>query len=114
MDSPRVSGEIKISEQAIEELAAYTAMQSYGVIGMAVSSWRARLKRFLGTIGPDQGVKVEYVDGGVRIDLYIMVEHGTNIREIAKNLTDQIAYTVNKQTKLDVKDVEVHVSKIKT
>lgn len=114
MSGPQVSGEIKITEEAIEELAAYTAMQSYGVVGMAVSSLRARLKRLVGTIGPDQGVKAEYADGGVKIDLFITVEHGTNIREIVRNLTDQIVYAVKKHTKLDIKNVDIHITKLKT
>ncbi len=114
MSGLSVSGEIKITEEAIEELAAYTAMQSYGVVGMAVSSLRARLMRLMGAIGPDQGVKVEYKEGGVKIDLFIMVEHGTNIREIARNLTDQIIYKVKKHTKLDIENVDVHISKMKT
>lgn len=113
MGDARRRGTVTIADEAIAELVAHTARQAYGVVGMDYGSIGARIGAFLGS-GPGQGVKVERVDDSVSIDVYIMVEHGTNLREIVKNLCDHISYTVKKHTKLDVRQVDVHIAKIKT
>jgi len=106
-------GRILISEEAVAELAGHTAMQSYGVVGMDYPSWGARLRRLFRQGGQSRGIKVTLTENDVSIDLYIVVENGTNMREISHNLAEQVTYTVAKHTGLNIKEVNVHISNIK-
>ncbi len=110
-EKPR--GHILISEEAIADLAGHTAMQSYGVVGMDYPTWGSRLRRLFRLGGSSRGIKVSVTDNDVLIDLFIVVENQTNMREISRNLTDQITYTVAKHTGLNIKEVNVHISNIK-
>ena len=113
MDYATSKGRILISEEAIAELASHTATQSYGVVGMDFPSWRSRLRRLLRPSNEKRGIKVVLEDDSVVIDLYIVVENGTNMREISKNLADQVSYTVSSRTGLNIKAVNVHISNIR-
>lgn len=114
MSENKPRGRILISEEAVAELAGHTAMQSYGVVGMDYPSWSSRLRRFFRIGGQSRGIKVTLEDNDVQLDLYIMVESGTNMREISRNLAEQVTYTVAKHTGLNIKEVNVHISNIKT
>lgn len=114
MSEEKSRGRILISEEAIAELAGHTAMQSYGVVGMDHPSWAARLRRLFRIGGQSRGIEVTLNENDVQIDLYIVVESGTNMREISRNLADQVTYTVAKHTGLNIKEVNVHISNIKT
>jgi uncharacterized alkaline shock family protein YloU len=113
MTDTQPRGRVMISEEAIAELAGHTAMQSYGVVGMEYPGWGSRLRRVFMRAGQAKGIKVSLEEKHVSIDLYIVVENGTNMREISKNLADQVTYTVGKHTGLDIKEVNVHISNIK-
>lgn len=113
MTETQLRGRVMISEEAIAELAGHTAMQSYGVVGMEYPGWGSRLRRVFMRGGQAKGIKVTLEEKHVSIDLYIVVENGTNMREISKNLADQVTYTVGKHTGLDIKEVNVHISNIK-
>jgi len=106
-------GRILISEEAVAELAGHTAMQSYGVVGMDDPSWGSRLRRLFQPGGQTRGIKVLLEDNQVKVDLFIVVENGTNMREISRNLADQVTYTLAKHTGLNIKEVNVHISNIK-
>jgi uncharacterized alkaline shock family protein YloU len=113
MAETKASGRIDITEEAIAELAGHTAMQCYGVVGLDYPTLGSRLRRFLRPSDQARGITVTQTDGVVGIDLFIIVENGTNIREISRNLVDQITYTVAKHTGLTIKEVNVHISNIK-
>jgi uncharacterized alkaline shock family protein YloU len=113
MNQQTVQGRILISEEAVAELAGHTAMQSYGVVGMAYPDWGSRLRRLFQTSGQTRGVKVVLDGELVSIDLFIVVDSGTNLREISKNLADQVTYTVAQHTGLNIKAVNVHIANIK-
>ncbi len=113
MSEAKPLGRILISEEAIAELAGHTATQSYGVVGMDHPSWGARLRRLFKLRGQSRGIKVTLTDKDVQIDLFIVVENGTNMREISRNLAEQVTYTVAKHTGLNIKEVNVHISNIK-
>lgn len=114
MSEAKPQGRILISEEAVAELAGHTAMQSYGVVGMDHPSWGTRLRRLFRMEGQSRGIKVTLTEKDVQIDLYIVVENGTNMQEISRNLAEQVTYTVAKHTGLNIKEVNVHISNIKT
>jgi uncharacterized alkaline shock family protein YloU len=103
-------GTVEISPEAIASLAEHAVLQSYGVVGMAdrgrFEAWRRGLRR---SEAAHKGVIVTADDDGIIIDLYIIVQYGTRISEVARGVRNRVTYTVEKALGLPVLAVNVHV-----
>ena len=53
-------------------------------------------------------------DGGVTVDLHVVVEYGLNLAEVASSVRNRVAYEVERLTGLPVRAVEVHVDAVRT
>lgn len=107
-------GRIEISKHAIATLVAETALQCYGVVGLArtgpLAGWR---RNWFLPEGGQRGVVVGLADGAITLDLYIIVEYGTRISEVARSLMERIAYTINQNVGLPLAAVNVHVQDLR-
>jgi uncharacterized alkaline shock family protein YloU len=103
-------GRITISSDAIAQIAARTVARCYGVVGMAT---RGRVPRLLSRDRERQGVEVTRQDGGVAIDLHVVVEHGLNLAEVASTIRSQVGYEVERLTGLPVASVDVHIDDVR-
>jgi uncharacterized alkaline shock family protein YloU len=97
-------GKIEISPEAIASLANHAVLKSYGVVGMA----SPHLPQFL-TRESKRGVEVRMKDGAIVIDLYVIVEYGTRISEVAHNIMGNVEFAVEKALGVPVAEVNVHV-----
>ena len=60
------------------------------------------------------GVDVVYADDGLVVTLYVVVEHGLNLAEVAATLRSRVAYEVGRLTGIKVTSVEVRISDVRT
>ena len=107
------SGKIEVSTRAISTVAGRAVAQCYGVVGIA-----ARHPRFatVETLPPDQygrGVEVRFVDDHVSIDLYVVLEHGLRISEIAHNIMSNVKFAVERTLGMPVVRVNVNVQALR-
>ncbi|MCW5888520.1 MAG: Asp23/Gls24 family envelope stress response protein, partial [Anaerolineales bacterium] len=58
---------------------------------------------------PTHGIEVSYSDDAIHIDLYIVVEYGTNIKTIAASVAQSVRFNVEKALGLPIQHVNVHV-----
>ena len=107
-------GQIKVSNDVIAELAGFAALESYGIVEMVSPNAKDEVARFLARDKLKKGVRVKILDGKVEIDLYVIIEHGTNLSEVARNLVERVKYEIEKYAELEVSNVEVHVQGVKT
>ncbi len=112
MSNP-VPGSLHIANDVIADIAGYTALESYGVVGMAGPLLRDGIATLLPTHKLRKGVEVTIGEGGVRVDLYIIVEHGTNISQVSRNLEDHLKFVLTDLTEVPIDVVEVHVQGVK-
>jgi len=103
-------GKIRIAPDVVAQIAGRTALESYGVVGMSA---RGRVGRLLARDRAGQGVTVGGSEDGVTIDLYVTVEYGLNLAEVASGLRNRVAYEVGRLTELRVASVEVHIQDVK-
>jgi uncharacterized alkaline shock family protein YloU len=101
-------GNIFISHRAIATIASQSALQSYGVVGLAAKNLAEGLAQVL-VKDPSRGIEVRYVPEGIEIDLYIIVEYGTRIKSVASSVAENVRYYVEKAVSLPVTKVNVHV-----
>ena len=102
------NGSIFISHRALATIASQSALESYGVVGLATKNLAAGITQFL-VKDPVLGVNVTYQDNLVFIDLYIIVEYGTRIKSVADNAAELIKYQIESMTGLNVAKVNIHV-----
>jgi uncharacterized alkaline shock family protein YloU len=103
-------GRISISSEAIAQIVGHTAAECYGVVGMA---GRGRVGRLLSRDKLTQGIEVGGRDGALTLDLYVVVEYGLNLAEVAATVRSRVAYEVERWTGLQVAAVEIHIQDVK-
>lgn len=108
-------GRITISSDAIARIVGETALECYGIVGMvARGPMKGQVRRLLRRDATTQGIEVaRAADGGVTIDLHVVVEYGLNLAEVASSVRNRVAYEVERLTGLPVRAVEVHVDDVR-
>jgi uncharacterized alkaline shock family protein YloU len=53
--------------------------------------------------------RVRETDGGLALELHVVVDHGINLAEVTAMVQSRVTYEVERHTGLDVKAVDVHV-----
>jgi len=102
-------GKIEVSPQAIASIAGQAVLECYGVVGMAPKHPRDDLAEILPGSTFRRGVDVRLVESRILIDLYVVVEYGTRISEVAQGIKNRVKFSVEHATGLPVAEVNVHV-----
>ena len=103
-------GRITIANEAVAQIVGHTAPECYGVVGMAA---KGRVGRLLPLDRLKQGITVGGGSDGLRIDLYVVVEYGLNLAEVAATIRSRVGYEVERLTGLPVASVEVHIQDVR-
>ncbi|KPL74358.1 hypothetical protein ADN00_13765 [Ornatilinea apprima] len=107
-DANNPLGNIYISHRAIATIACQSALESYGVVGLAAKNFAEGITQAI-VKDPLAGVEVNFTGSEIKIDLYIIIEYGTRIKSVASSVGDSVRYQVEKATGLPVLQVNVHV-----
>lgn len=102
-------GKIEISPAAVAALASHAVLTCYGVVGMSSPGLRHGLAEILGRENYRRGVEAHLVGDEIVIDLYVVLEYGTRISEVAHNIMRNVKYAVEKALGIPVARVNVHV-----
>ncbi len=106
-------GDVNISTQIIEQMVGLCAMECFGIVGMAPRSMTNGIIETLKRENLRKGVKVVEENGKLIIDIYVIVEFGVRIVTVADNLIDTVKYSIEKQTGLKIKKINVHVQSVR-
>ena len=101
-------GSIQVSPRAIATIAFHAARSSYGVVGLSSKNFVNGITKAL-VKDPTHGVEVKYDGKTITIDLYIVVEYGTNLKSVAESIINTVSYQVERALGMSVKDVNVHI-----
>jgi uncharacterized alkaline shock family protein YloU len=101
-------GSIHVSPRAVATIAYQSALESYGVVGLADKNIFDGLTNVL-VKDPTHGVEVHYDGENIIIDIYIVIEYGTRIKSVAKSVSNTVRFHVEKALGLPVNQVNVHV-----
>lgn len=101
-------GSVKISEEVVAIIAGIAATDVPGVAGMS-GGIAGGIAEILGRKNLSKGVKVEVGEKEAAIDLYIIVEFGARIPEVAWDIQEKVKTVVQTMTGLNVVEVNIHV-----
>lgn len=106
-------GKITVDSEVIAMIAGLSTVSCVGVVGMTAKTAKDGLIELLGRESLTKGVIVVTQDNKITIKLFIIVEYGTTIRAVGKNITDTISYNVEKLTGLTVDDIMIKVEGVR-
>ncbi len=102
-------GSIRIADEVVEVIAGLAASEVEGVVGMS-GGLVGDLAHMLGrNKNLSKGVKVEVGEHEVAVDLYIVVEYGVSIPEVAFSVQESVKEAIESMTGLKVVEANVHV-----
>jgi uncharacterized alkaline shock family protein YloU len=108
----KIAGALHIADAVIFELAGYAALESYGVVGMAAPSVQDGIAKLLPMRRLRRGILVRADEAGWTIELHVVIENGTNLSAVSRNLADSVRYVLEHFAQITVLDVLVHVEGI--
>jgi len=101
-------GSIRIADEVVGIIAGMAATEVSGVAGMS-AGLVGGIAEMLGKKNLAKGVKVEVGEREAAVDLYIIVEYGVRIPDIALRVQENVKRGIESMTGLDVVEVNVHV-----
>ncbi|MCK9267177.1 MAG: Asp23/Gls24 family envelope stress response protein [Alkaliphilus sp.] len=101
-------GEVKIVDDVVATIAGLAAIDVKGVAGMS-GGFVGGIAEVLGKKSLSKGVKVEVKEKIAIIDLYIIVEYGTKIPDVAWEIQESVKKSIETMTGIKVNEVNIHV-----
>ncbi|MEW6724395.1 MAG: Asp23/Gls24 family envelope stress response protein [Bacillota bacterium] len=103
-------GNVKIADDVVGVIAGIAATEVDGVAGMS-GSFVGGISEMLmlGKKNLSKGVKVEVGQREAAIDLYVVIEYGVRIPDVAQRVQDNVKVAVESMTGLRVVEVNVHI-----
>jgi len=109
MSEENYLGQIEVSPRAIAAIAGQAVLESYGVVGMANRNFRDGIAEILPGSHYRRGIEVRFIEHEITIDLYVVIQYGTRISEVAHGIISRVKFSVEKALGIPVKQINIHV-----
>lgn len=106
-------GLITIDNEVIAKVAGLSAIECYGIVGMAFLNVASGIARLLKRENLSKGVVISIEDNVVNIELHIIVEYGINIAAVTDTLISTVKYKVEKFSGMVIGRVNVYVEGVR-
>ena len=84
-------GKVSISSEVVAQYAGSTAVECFGIVGMAAVSMKDGLVKLLKGDSLTRGIKVDIdSDNRIEIDFHVIVSYGVCISTVADNLIENV------------------------
>ena len=106
-------GRILIDTDVIALYAGTTAVECFGIVGMAAVSMKDGLVKLLKRESLAHGINVEVEDNRLTIDFHVIVAYGVSICAVSDNLMATVKYKVEEFTGMSVEKINVFVEGVR-
>ena len=106
-------GQIQIDTDVIALYAGTTAVECFGIVGMAAVSMKDGLVKLLKRESLTHGINVTINNNAIDIDFHVIVSYGVSILTVAENLMDSVRYKVEEFTGLEIEKINVYVEGVR-
>lgn len=101
-------GSVKIANDVVATIVGLATMEVDGVAAMS-GGIAGGLTELMGKKNLTKGVKVEANDADVTVDVFVTMEYGVVLPEVAENVQNSVKKAVENMTGLNVVAVNVHI-----
>ena len=112
MTLPEEKGTVNISEDVLAAVVVGAVREIEGVSGMMTAMGNSVTNLVSNTKNARKsakGVKIDMTGDALKVDIYLMVEYGHPIPEVAENVQNAVFSSVEAMTGCPVEAVNVHV-----
>lgn len=106
-------GEIQINSDVIALYAGMTAVECFGIVGMAAVSMKDGLVKLLKRESLTKGINVELKDNHIILDFHVIVAYGVSICAVSDNLIANVKYKVEEFTGMEVDKINIYVEGVR-
>lgn len=106
-------GEIQINPDVIAMYAGTTAVECFGIVGMAAISMKDGLVKLLKRESLTHGINVDIKENHMTIDFHVIVSYGVSICAVADNLIENVKYKVEEFTGMEVDKINIYVEGVR-
>ena len=106
-------GEIQIGSEVIGLYAGMTAVECFGIVGMAAISMKDGLVKLLKRDSLTKGIHVKIEDNRISLEFHVIVAYGVSICAVADNLIANVKYKVEEFTGMDVERINIYVEGVR-
>lgn len=104
-------GSIRIADDVVKVIAGMSAIGIKGVAGMS-GGIAGGIAELLGKKNLAKGIKVEVGEKEAAIDIYVIIDYGIRIPDVAAEIQTKVKKSVEQMTGLEVVEVNVNVQGI--
>ncbi|WP_407268341.1 Asp23/Gls24 family envelope stress response protein [Radiobacillus sp. PE A8.2] len=101
-------GKVEIAPEVIEVIAGIAATEVSGVFAMRGNFASGVAERF-GKKSHGKGIKVELTETGVLIDVYVVIDYGSKIPDVAQKIQTNIRQALKNMTALEIEEINIHI-----
>ena len=102
-----------VDPEVIAMYAGTTAVECFGIVGMAAVSMKDGLVRLLKRESLTHGINVAIKDNALSIDFHVIVAYGVSISTVADNLIESVKYKVEEFTGMKVEKISIYVEGVR-
>ena len=107
-------GSIQIDPEVIAMYAGTTAVECFGIVGMAAVSMKDGLVKLLKKDYLTHGINVSIdEDNKIVIDFHVIVSYGVSISTVTDNLIETVRYKVEEFTGMEIKKINIYVEGVR-
>ncbi|MER2088786.1 MAG: Asp23/Gls24 family envelope stress response protein [Sporosarcina sp.] len=104
-------GRVQLAPEVLEVIIGIATTEIKGVADTRGNFATGVAEKF-GKVNHGKGVKTEWSEDGLTIDVYCVVEYGYAVPAIALEIQKQIRHAIFHMTSLETKEVNVHITGI--
>lgn len=97
------------NEQLLIPMIQNIVMDTHGVSGLSENLTEQLSKSLLGIDSPNKGIKIGKDKKGIIVDIYVTVDYGENIPEVAWNIQEKVAKELKKMDNVNISKIDIHV-----
>ncbi len=101
-------GAIRIANEVVAVIAGLAATEIEGLAGMS-GGLAGGFAEMLGHKNLAKGVRVEVGEKETAVDIFVIVEYGAKIPDVASRVQENVKHAIESMTGLKVLEVNVHV-----
>lgn len=106
-------GRVHIYEEALSAAAGFYARECRGVAGVAARSVPDGIAELLGLENIHRGVQIQVTEGQLVVSLFVIVEYGVNIFQVARGVMERVKYGLEHLSGLSVDRIHVHIQGVR-
>ena len=102
--------ELSVNTEVLEKMAGIAAREVEGVVSLSKKA--IDLKSAVKSKTPFKGVKIESVNGALKIDVYICVKKDVYVKDVAEKVQSNVKDKIQTMTGTAVTQVNVNVADV--